>query len=164
MTGLYQERILLIKSLIPDCCIGADIMVGFPGETDELFLESYNFIRDLPISYLHVFTYSERPNTLAASYSNPVPSPTRQQRSRMLRILSDKKRRAFYLQNIGEIHSVLLEDDRADGLIFGFTRNYIRVGLPENTAKTNDEVEVKLAEVTASGYVTGDALEYQIFN
>lgn len=164
LTGLYRERILFIKSLIPDCCIGVDIMVGFPGETDELFLESYNFVRDLPISYLHVFTYSERPNTLAAGFSNVVPPQTRQQRSRMLRILSDKKRRAFYQQNIGRTHSVLVEDDRADGLIFGFTENYIRVGLPEETVQVNDQVEVKLAKITASGYATADTLEHQILN
>jgi len=162
LTGLYRERILLIKSLIPECCIGADIMVGFPGETDELFLESYGFVRDLPLSYLHVFTYSERPDTLAANYPNSVPSQIRQQRSRMLRILSDKKRRAFYQDHLGETHSVLVEDDRTDGLIFGFTRNYIRVGIPEETVAVNQEIDVSLEEVTASGHVRGNVLEYRL--
>ena len=161
LTGLYRERIQLIKSLISECCIGADVMVGFPGETDQLFLESYNFVRDLPISYLHVFTYSERPNTLAADYPDPVPHQIRQQRSRMLRILSDKKRRAFYQDHLGETHTVLVEDDKTDGLLFGFTRNYIRVGIPAEYVSVNEEVDVRLEELTASGYVTGIVPEYQ---
>ncbi len=162
LSDLYQERIYLIKSLIPACCIGADVMVGFPGESDEHFLESFNFVKDLPLSYLHAFTYSERPNTIAANHAESVPLQLRHQRSRMLRILSDKKRRAFYQNHLGETHRMLVEDDVADDLIFGFTRNYIRVGIPLTMASPNQEVEVMLGELTDTGYVSGKVLQPQL--
>lgn len=161
LTDLYRDRILCIKSLMSHCCIGADIMVGFPGETDERFLETYDFIRELPVSYLHVFTYSERPNTLAATFPDPVPHRIRQQRSKMLHILSDKKRRRFYREHLTETHSVLFEDDISDHLIFGFTRNYIRVGVPADIELINQEVDVDLSEITAAGPVKGKILECQ---
>lgn len=161
LTDLYRDRILCIKSLMSHCCIGADIMVGFPGETDERFQETYDFIRELPVSYLHVFTYSERPNTLAATFPDPVPHQIRQQRSKMLHILSDKKRRRFYREHLTETHSVLFEDDISDHLIFGFTRNYIRVGVPADIELINQEVDVALSEITAAGPVKGKILECQ---
>ena len=161
LTDLYQRRIVHIKSAIPHCCIGADVLVGFPGETDELFLETYNFIRDLPLSYLHVFTYSERPNTDAIHYTDPVPLQIRHQRSKMLRILSDKKRRAFYQHHLDESHTVLFEDDISENQIFGFTRNYIRVGVPVDSDLVNREVEVYLNQISNPGYVAGQVQDFQ---
>ena len=161
LTNLYQDRINSIKSLIPHCCVGADVMVGFPGETDQLFQDTYEFIRDLPLSYLHVFTYSERPNTPAVKHSDPVPVSTRHQRSKMLRILSDRKRREFYQGQLDRTHSVLFEDDISDNLIFGFTRNYIRVGVPQDRNLINREIEVHLSEIPSSGYVLGKIQEPQ---
>jgi threonylcarbamoyladenosine tRNA methylthiotransferase MtaB len=115
LTDLYVDRITMIKEQIPDCCIGVDVMVGFPGESEQLFFECYNFLRELPISYLHVFTYSERTNTPAASMPEPVPHQQRSRRSKMLRILSDKKRRAFYREHLGKTHAVLIEHDVENG-------------------------------------------------
>lgn len=161
LTGLYLDRILTIKKLIPDCCIGADIMVGFPGETDELFLETYHFIKDLPISYLHVFSYSERPNTPAASMPQQVPKQLRSERSNMLHILSDKKKRAFYQSHINEIRSVLIENDVADNTIYGFSENYIRVGVPYDPQLINQIVQVRLSEMEASGNLRGEIMELQ---
>lgn len=161
LTDLYQRRIVQIKSAIPHCCIGADVLVGFPGETDELFLETYNFIKDLPISYLHVFTYSERPNTAAIHYADPVPLQIRHQRSKMLRILSDRKRRVFYQNHLNESHTVLFEDDISEDQIFGFTRNYIRVGVPAEPDLINREVEVSLNEISSPGHVVGRVQDFQ---
>lgn len=161
LTELYRDRILSIKQKIPQCCIGADVMVGFPSETEALFLETYNFIRDLPFSYLHVFAYSERPNTLAATFQEAVPKSLRQQRSKMLRNLSDKKRRAFYQTHLHQTHSVLIENDLSEELIYGFTRNYIRVGIPKCPELINSEVEVVLNEIDASGNVRGKLFELE---
>lgn len=164
LSELYADRIQTIKELIPDCCIGADVMVGFPGESEELFLETFNFIRDLPLSYLHVFTYSERPNTLADSFSNGVPKHLRSQRSKMLRILSDKKKRAFYHNHLFETHSVLFENDTKHNLIYGFTENYIRVGVPYDPELINKIVDVRLSKVDHSGNMMGQILELQTNN
>src|ERR1700743_2703065 len=112
---LYAERVAKIKELMPDCCIGGDVIVGFPGETREDFIDTYNFLNDLNISYLHVFTYSERANTLAAEMKGTVPGSTRADRSKMLHILSDKKRRAFYQTQLGKNAEVLFEGDVKDG-------------------------------------------------
>ena len=158
LTDLYQDRVSTIKELIPDCCIGVDVLVGFPGETEALFLESYQFLQSLPISYLHVFTYSERPNTLAADMPNSVPSAIRAQRSKMLRILSDKKRRAFYSEHLNKIHSVLFEDDVDHGLIHGFTKNYIRVGVPFEEDLINQTMEVKLNQIDPKGIMLAEVL------
>ena len=155
LTPLYNKLVLFIKEQMPHCCIGVDVMVGFPGETNELFLESYSFLRDLPVSYLHVFSYSERPNTLAAEYDHSVPKALRHERSKMLRILSDKKRRAFYQEHLGQTHQVLIENDLSDGRMYGFTRNYIRVGLPENPALINEEVKVVLDEFDYKSNIAG---------
>ncbi len=161
LTDLYQHRIAMIKAAMPECCIGADVLVGFPGETDELFLETYDFIKALPLSYLHVFSYSERPNTPAIDYSEVVPVQTRHQRSKMLRILSDKKRRAFYQNHLHETRRVLIEDDISGNLIFGFTENYIRVGVPAEVGLINQEVEVYLDEISSTGHVVGQLPKYQ---
>lgn len=164
LSELYADRIQTIKGLIPHCCIGADVMVGFPGESEELFLETYNFIRDLPLSYLHAFTYSERPNTLADSFSNGVPKHLRSQRSKILRILSDKKKRAFYHNHLFETHSVLFENDTKHNLIYGFTENYIRVGVPYDPELINKIVDVRLSKVDQSGNMMGQIFELQTNN
>src|SRR6201992_2698284 len=124
---LYAERVAKTKELMPDCCIGVDVIVGFPGETREDFIDTYNFLNDLDISYLHVFTYSERENTPAADMKSPVPGSTRAERSKMLHILSDKKRRAFYESQLHKTDEVLFEGDIKDGYMHGFTRNYGKV-------------------------------------
>src|SRR5476649_2355331 len=124
---LYTNRVAKIKELMPDCCIGVDVIVGFPGETREDFIDTYNFLNELDISYLHVFTYSERENTLAATMTGTVPGSTRADRSKMLHILSDKKRRAFYDTQLDKTAEVLFEGDIKDGYMHGFTRNYVKV-------------------------------------
>ena len=161
LTALYESKIKEIKERMPECCIGADVMVGFPGETEDLFLETYNFLRDLPLSYLHVFTYSERQNTPAALMPGSVMGDIRATRSKMLRILSDKKKRAFYEENINQEFTVLVEQDVANGLIFGFTDNYIRVGIPHNPSLVNQLVEVRLKHLSDANHVTGELLELQ---
>jgi threonylcarbamoyladenosine tRNA methylthiotransferase MtaB len=124
---LYVERVAKIKTVMPHCCIGVDVIVGFPGETEADFLETYNFLNDLDISYLHVFTYSERDNTDAAVMKEVVPIPVRQKRNKMLRILSEKKRRHFYEQQLGKKFPVLFEADNKHGFMHGFTPNYVKV-------------------------------------
>ena len=161
LTELYRDRLNLIKTSIPDCCIGADVMVGFPGESEQLFVETYNFLVEQPIDYLHVFTYSERPNTLAIDFANPVPKSIRSERSKMLRILSQKKRRAFYQMHLHQTRAVLFENDIENGLIYGFTDNYIRVGVPHTSDLTNQLMEVTLSEITESQDVIGQVLEGQ---
>ena len=142
---LYTERIHKIKSVLPDACIGVDVIVGFPGETNEDFLETYNYLNELDISYLHVFTYSERPNTDAAELSDPVPFSIRKERNKMLRILSEKKRQEFYRSQIGKYHPVLFEDENRDGEMHGFTDNYIKVRLPFDASLINQPVEVQIS-------------------
>lgn len=148
---LYEERISCIKSKMPDCCIGVDVIVGFPGETDEDFLETYNFLNQLDISYLHVFSYSERDNTPASKMDNSVPVKTRQKRSRMLRNLSEKKRRKFYEDNIGKQKLVLFEEDIEDGYMHGYTENYIRIRAKYDPVLINDIKSVVLTTISASG-------------
>ncbi len=154
---LYEDRISKIKTLMPPCCIGVDIIVGFPGETDELFLETYNFLNDLDISYLHVFTYSERANTRAAEMDGVVPIKKRNERSKMLRILSEKKRRKFYEENLGRTFTVLFEEDIEDGQMHGFTENYIRVSAKYDPLLINELKQVTLSEINDKGNV--DVLE-----
>ncbi len=155
---LYAERIKLIKQTMPDCCIGVDVIVGFPGETEKDFLETYNFLNELDVSYLHVFTYSERPNTQAISMENNVPQKERGKRSKMLRSLSEKKRRFFYGQFLGESMRVLFEKDIEGGKIHGFTGNYIRVAVDFIPEYINEVKEVELSEVNASGIMKGELL------
>lgn len=156
---LYQERVQTIKEAMPDCCIGVDVIVGFPGETDEDFLETYQFINEMDVSYLHVFTYSERPNTLAIDMENVVPATARKKRSKMLRTLSEKKRRYFYSKFIGKEMDVLFEKDIESGKIHGFTDNYIRVAVPYNVELLNQIRRVKLVEINPAGIMQGELTE-----
>lgn len=148
---LYAERVKHIKSLKADCCIGVDVIVGFPGETDDEFMETINFIKEIDISYLHVFTYSERVNTTAAKLGESVPMDVRRERSKMLHILSDKKKRAFYEQNINTTRSVLFEHEEDNGVMYGFTENYIKVKIPYDEKLTNTFQIVKLTEIDRDG-------------
>lgn len=145
---LYQERVAHIKELMPHCCIGVDVIVGFPGETEEDFLETYQFLLDLDISYLHVFTYSERKNTPAAEMENTVPLHVRRERNAMLTTLSEKKKRAFYQQFDGQERTVLFEAHKNEELLSGFTDNYIKVELPFQDQKVNTLGKVKLKELS----------------
>ncbi|HEU5147144.1 MAG TPA: radical SAM protein, partial [Chryseosolibacter sp.] len=150
---LYVERVAKIKELMPYCCIGVDVIVGFPGETREDFLETYSFLNELDISYLHVFTYSERENTPAATMPDVVPGSDRADRSKMLHILSDKKRRHFYEQNLHAETNVLFENDIEDGMMHGFTDNYIRVSAKYDPVLINEIMRVRLVSVNARGLV-----------
>jgi threonylcarbamoyladenosine tRNA methylthiotransferase MtaB len=156
---LYSERVATIRSLMPHCCIGVDVIVGFPGETDEDFLETYNFLNDLDISYLHVFTYSERDNTPAKEMDGAVPVHIRKKRNKMLRILSAKKLRAFYEKHVGETRIVLFEGDNKDGFMHGFTDNYIKVKTPFDATKVNQLKSVKLSEIDAEGVMCAEILD-----
>ena len=153
MKELYQDRVGHIKNIMPDACIGVDVIVGFPGETDDLFLETYNFLNALDISYLHVFTYSERPNTHAATLPGVVSKSVRSKRSKMLRGLSAKKRRAFYESQIGSKRTVLFEGENKEGYIHGFTENYVKVKAPWNPEFVNTLHEVSLSEIDSDGLV-----------
>ena len=150
---LYEERITKIKSIIPDCCIGVDVIVGFPGESDDDFMDTYNFLNELDISYLHVFTYSERENTPAASMEGVVPLNVRKKRSKMLRGLSVKKRRSFYESQLNTVHTVLFEGENKKGYILGFTENYVKIKHPWNPELINTTREVLLTEIDADGMV-----------
>lgn len=150
---LYTSRVEKIKSVLPDCCIGVDVIVGFPGETDEYFLETYQFLNELNISYLHVFTYSERENTVAAELPGVVPMKVRNERSRMLHILSDKKRRAFYEANLNKSFRVLFENDVEDGFMHGFTENYIRVAAKFDPLLINETKRVQIIGINSKGHV-----------
>jgi threonylcarbamoyladenosine tRNA methylthiotransferase MtaB len=150
---LYEDRVSKIKTLLPQACIGVDVIVGFPGETDELFLETYNFLNELNISYLHVFTYSERANTRAVDMEGVVPMKKRNERSKMLRILSEKKRRKFYEENLGQTFTVLFEEDIEDGMMHGFTENYIRVAAKYDPMLINELKLVTLDAILADGNV-----------
>jgi len=156
---LYQERVDKIKSLMPQCCIGVDVIVGFPGETHEDFLETYKFLNALDISYLHVFTYSERDNTHAVTLEDVVPAKQRSERSKRLHILSDKKRRAFYNSHLGSEFTVLFENDVEDGMMQGFTENYIRVVAKYDPILINTVKKVKLTAINDKGLVEVQEVE-----
>lgn len=160
---LYQERVEAIKDSMPDACIGVDVIVGFPGETDELFLETYNFLNSLPISYLHVFTYSERDNTEAILMEGVVPGNVRAKRSKMLRGLSVKKRRAFYESQLGSERTVLFENENKEGYITGFTENYVKVKFPWNPELINQLHRVRLTEIDTDGLVRAVFVEEPAF-
>jgi threonylcarbamoyladenosine tRNA methylthiotransferase MtaB len=149
----YTNRVLRIKEVMPNACIGVDVIVGFPGETDELFLETYNYLNSLDISYLHVFTYSERPNTEAVNMNEIVPKKKRAKRSKMLRGLSAKKRRSFYESQLGNTLTVLFENENKEGYINGFTENYVKVKTPWNPEFVNTLHEIKLTEIDEDGLV-----------
>ncbi len=150
-SALYHSRVEKIKELMPDCCIGVDVIVGFPGETEEEFLRTYHFLNELPVSYLHVFTYSERPNTTAVRLKETVPVGERKKRNKMLTILSEKKKRLFYEQQAGKEFTVLFEQEEKEGEMYGFTENYVKVKTPFNDTLVNGLVNVKLDEMDAKG-------------
>ena len=150
---LYANRVAQIKQLMPNCCIGVDVIVGFPGETRENFIDTYNFLNNLDVSYLHVFTYSERENTLAAEMQGVVPGSTRADRSKMLHILSDKKRRAFYETQLNKTDEVLFEGDVKDGFMHGFTRNYVKVKARYDPILVNEIKTVYLTAISPDGDV-----------
>tara|TARA_R110000787_G_scaffold86285_7_gene184054 strand:+ start:11026 stop:12342 length:1317 start_codon:yes stop_codon:yes gene_type:complete len=150
---LYVEKVKEIKKHMPDACIGVDVIIGFPGETDELFLETYHFLNELDISYLHVFTYSERENTPAASMEGVVPLNVRKKRSKMLRGLSVKKRRSFYESQLNTVHTVLFEGENKKGYINGFTENYVKVKSPWNPKLVNTTHTISLTEIDDDGLV-----------
>lgn len=153
MRELYVERVQRIREVMLHACIGVDVIVGFPGETEELFIETYKFLQELDISYLHVFTFSERDNTLAAEMDGIVPIKARKKRSKMLRGLSVKKRRAFYESQVGSVRTVLFESEDKDGFIHGFTENYVRVKAPYDESLGNTLHTVKLTHIDEDGLV-----------
>lgn len=148
---LYSDRVVKIRKIMPQACIGVDVIVGFPGETDERFLETFHFLNELDISYLHVFTYSERDNTSAAEMIGVVPMKTRNKRSKMLRGLSVKKRRHFYESQIGSKRTVLFEGENKQGYINGFTENYVKVKTPWNPELINTLQEITLTAIDKDG-------------
>lgn len=162
MKELYVDRVSRIKEVMPNACIGVDVIVGFPGETEENFLETYNFLNDLDISYLHVFAYSERENTPAAEMDAVVPLKMRKKRSKMLRGLSAKKRRAFYESQMGTAHTVLFEGENKEGYIHGFTENYVKVKTPWNPELVNTLHEIELEKIDEDGLVRFTYLKSQV--
>lgn len=161
--SLYTDRVKSIKHHMPHACIGVDVIVGFPGETEEEFLETYKYLSDLDISYLHVFTYSERPNTPAIEMDGRVDLKVRQKRSKMLRGLSVKKRRAFYESQIGTERTVLFEAENKLGYIHGFTENYVKVKAPWNPDLVNTLHRIRLSEIDEDGMVRFDWVNSEVF-
>ena len=157
-TKLYRNKINTIVNKIDDVCIGADVIVGFPGETDKEFNETINFIKDLPISYLHVFSYSERENTPAINFENVVDKQTRTERSKQLRILSNKLQRAFYQKYLNTTHTALFEQDNKEGMICGFTDNYIKVKIPFKEEICRTKQQIKLLEIDTDGVMKAQLL------
>jgi threonylcarbamoyladenosine tRNA methylthiotransferase MtaB len=153
LRALYSERVAKIKELMPNACIGVDVIVGFPGETEDEFMETVNFINQLDISYLHVFTYSERANTTAKKMANSIPLNIRRERSKQLQILSDKKRRAFYETQIGSDQKVLFEAEEEMGIMYGFTENYVKVKTSYNAELVNQITPVRLTGIDRDGVV-----------
>ncbi|PKV50502.1 threonylcarbamoyladenosine tRNA methylthiotransferase MtaB [Aquimarina sp. MAR_2010_214] len=156
LSDLYIDRVHKIKEVMPHACIGVDVIVGFPGETDDHFLDTYNFLSRLDISYLHVFTYSERDNTVAADLEGAISQEVRKKRSKMLRGLSVKKRRAFYESQLGTERTVLFESENKEGYIHGFTENYVKVKMPWNPLYVNTLHKVKLTTIDEDGMVRFD--------
>lgn len=157
-TDLYRKRVSTIRKIMPDCCIGVDVIVGFPGETEEEFEKTLDFLKELDVSYLHVFTYSERANTKALQIEPIVPLAKRRERSKMLRILSEKKRRAFYKRFEHSTAEVLFEAENDEGVMYGFTKNYIKVGVPYQEELINTLQQVQLDELSKSGIMKGEVL------
>jgi len=164
LTNLYLDRIRRIKETMPHACIGVDVIVGFPGESDEQFLETYHFLNELEISYLHVFTYSERDNTEAITMDGVVPKKVRSKRSKMLRGLSVKKRRAFYESQLGTMRTVLFEGENKEGYIHGFTENYIKVKTPWNPELVNTLHAIELTEIDEDGLVRLEFIKNNVVN
>ncbi|GIK69533.1 MAG: tRNA (N(6)-L-threonylcarbamoyladenosine(37)-C(2))-methylthiotransferase MtaB [Bacteroidota bacterium] len=154
----FTSRVEYIKQLLPDACIGADVIVGFPGETETDFLETYHYLNELNISYLHVFTYSERENTGAIKMKETVLPEERSKRSKMLHILSEKKKRAFYQTQLGKTKNVLFEIEHSNSLMHGFTENYIKVDYPYHPELVNNIVPLKLLHINSDGNVAAELL------
>jgi threonylcarbamoyladenosine tRNA methylthiotransferase MtaB len=150
-TDLYAQRVGRIKATNADACIGVDVIVGFPGESDEDFMETVNFLKDLDISYLHVFTYSERANTGAPKLGTKVPMEKRRERSKILHLLSDRKKLAFYQTQVGKIKTVLFEQEENEGWLYGFSENYVKVKTPFNPNLVNELVAVEFLEIDRDG-------------
>jgi threonylcarbamoyladenosine tRNA methylthiotransferase MtaB len=148
---LYAERVAKIKEIEPTCCIGVDVIVGFPGETEEEFMETVHFLKELDISYLHVFTYSERANTTATKMADAVPMHVRKERSKILHLLSDRKKRMFYEQNLGNIRIALIESEQDEGWMYGFTENYVKIRIPFDATFANQFIKVRLKKVNSDG-------------
>ena len=155
---VYTHKVKQIKKLRPDACIGVDVIVGFPGETDADFQETVAYLIDLDISYLHVFTYSERANTTAIKIGEPVPMEIRRQRSKQLHLLSDRKKRQFYEQQLGTIRTVLVEQEEDEGFMYGFTENYIKVKIPYESSLTNTFQSIKLNKIDSEGIMLGEII------
>jgi threonylcarbamoyladenosine tRNA methylthiotransferase MtaB len=164
LSNLYLDRVTKIREVMPHACIGVDVIVGFPGETEELFMETYNFLNELPISYLHVFTYSERDNTEAIDFDGVVDNGERKRRNKMLRILSEKKRQAFYQSQLGSTQKVLWEHDNKEGKMFGFTQNYVKVQTDYNPALVNETQLVDLVRINHNGIVEVKIHELELAN
>lgn len=163
LTQLYTERVKKIKHLMPNACIGVDVIVGYPGETENEFLTTYNYLNNLEIGYLHVFTYSERPNTVAVrQQDNIVPMPERQHRSSMLRILSEKKKREFYQSQLHKYVNVLWEASDNDGFLYGFSENYLKCKMPFNAELVNTTTQVFTENIDADGLITVSELQTQL--
>ncbi|MDP9954421.1 threonylcarbamoyladenosine tRNA methylthiotransferase MtaB [Epilithonimonas hungarica] len=163
LTRLYYDRVNKIREVMPDAAIGVDVIVGFPGETEELFMETYNFLNDLPISYLHVFTYSERENTEAADMQGAVPIPERKRRNKMLRILSEKKKMEFYRGQLGKELPVLWEHENKNGMMYGFTENYVRVSKPFDKKSVNQIENIILDKILEEGCVSVKETQFEDF-
>ncbi|HAO29066.1 MAG TPA: tRNA (N(6)-L-threonylcarbamoyladenosine(37)-C(2))-methylthiotransferase MtaB [Chryseobacterium indologenes] len=162
LTKLYSDRVSKIREVMPDAAIGVDVIDGFPGETEEKFMETYNFLNELPITYLHVFTYSERENTEATAMDGVVPVAERKKRNKMLRILSEKKKMAFYQTQLGKTLPVLWEHENKDGKMFGFTENYVRVQKDFDPASVNQIEFLNLEKILSDGTVSVQS-SYQNF-
>jgi threonylcarbamoyladenosine tRNA methylthiotransferase MtaB len=156
LSNLYRDRINHVKQVMPNACVGADVIVGFPGETEEEFMETYNFIKSLDVSYLHVFTYSERDNTQAVGLKNVVPNNIRSKRSKLLRALSVQLKRKFYMSQLGTIKNVLFEAENRNGFIYGFSNNYVRIKTPWRSSIKDKIIPFELQKISDDGLVTGE--------
>ena len=162
LVNFYQKRINKINKMMPNASIGVDVIVGFPGESEENFIETYNFLKQLNVSYLHVFTYSERPNTSAMDISPIVSIENRKKRSNILRSLSIRKKEFFYKSQLGEIVDVLFENENKKGYIAGYSNNYLRVKLPWNPYLSNRQRKVELLRIDESGEFVGKIINYNL--
>ena len=163
LTKLYHDRVNKIREVMPHAAIGVDVIVGFPGETEELFMQTYNFLNDLPISYLHVFTYSERENTEAADMLGSVPVAERKRRNKMLRILSEKKKMEFYRTQLGKTLPVLWEHENKNGMMYGFTENYVRISKPYDQKWVNQIENITLDKILEDGSVAIKETQFEDF-
>lgn len=163
-TALYADRVAHIKRVMPHACIGVDVITGTPGETDEEFLKTHEFIRSIPVDYLHVFTYSERANTTAVRMDDAIPMETRRERTKQLRILSSKLQRAFYEKHSGTARDVLFETENVEGQMLGYTDNYIRITMPYDGELTNKIISTSLGSINGDAQVMGSIATNELSN